>query len=805
MKYTLCAAALVLLFHNIAQSQVNSNSDLFSSRARSFSFVATADAPADLLINPALLAIPHGQNFSYSTFLNESNAALEHHMQITGTPFLPLLSWRRASLGTKSTATNFYSIGAAIGGKSGGIGLVTEWFSGDLTGKRTRHTYHFGTFWRPTNGLSFGYVWNHFNSPAFNGREIDARHTLGIGVRPWGNERLTLAAEIAMRDKTNLDTTPFKIGGDFKLAKGWHLRGSWRDQRDGTREITFGLGFDLPNSGVGIDNARTKDKNAGTRITLSATQFRKPSLIHGTKKIAEIKLEGVYPDYDVPPPMLGNLAFGKSRRGLQSIIRELDRIAESPEIGGLLLQIKNFATSYPIFGLSGNLQELGAAIKRVRAAGKPVVAYLDADDAGGAFAGVAEYYIASHANQIMIAELAGLGQYGIHFQSIKYRYTAKKLGIDVRTYTAGKYKSSLNPISDSLSTVKIEELDQLVDETYEQMLQQVAEGRGLQMTQTLRDTLSSLLFPATAKALRLVDRIGWYEDAQKLAAQIVFGDSNRTRLVNMANLKDWDTNWQRQKGVAVIGVYGSIVTGESKPPSGLPIPFLAQGRSTGSATVLKQLEAAVKDRYTKAIVLRVDSPGGSAIASDEITRKIREVRKKKPLVVSMGDLAASGGYYVSTYGEKIFATPLTMTGSIGVITAIPFLYDLAKHADLYVRNFDRGKYSPLLDVFQPPSPELESWITRALNFYYEPFLQKVADGRNLDMAHVREVAQGRIWTGARAKEIKLIDEFGGLYDALEYARKKVGLPRNYQVQFYAVPPTSVMPGVGAVLSKESNW
>jgi protease-4 len=270
----------------------------------------------------------------------------------------------------------------------------------------------------------------------------------------------------------------------------------------------------------------------------------------------------------------------------------------------------------------------------------------------------------------------------------------------------------------------------------------------------------------------------------------------------MAGLKRWDTNWQRQPGIAVIGVYGGIDSGESKPPGGLPIPFFAQGRSTGSATVKKHLDAAINDRYTKAIVLRVDSPGGSAVASDEIARKIREARKKKPVVISMGDLAASGGYYVSAYGERIFANPLTMTGSIGVITAIPFFYHLAEKADIYVKNFDRGKYSPLLNLYQPPSPELENWVQRALNFYYEPFLQKVAEGRHLEMEHVREVAQGRIWTGLRAKELKLVDELGGLYEAMEYARKKVGLAKNYAVQFYPVPAVNALAGLGMSLLKE---
>jgi protease-4 len=270
----------------------------------------------------------------------------------------------------------------------------------------------------------------------------------------------------------------------------------------------------------------------------------------------------------------------------------------------------------------------------------------------------------------------------------------------------------------------------------------------------------------------------------------------------MAGLKEWDINWRRQPGVAVIGVYGDIAAGESQAPSGFPLPFFSNGRSTGSSTIKRQIEKAIKDRYTKAIVLRVDSPGGSAVASDEIARKIREARKKKPVIVSMGDLAASGGYYVSAYGEKIFANPITMTGSIGVITVIPFIYDLAKRADFYVKNFDRGKYSPLLDIYQPPSAELEAWVARALNFYYEPFLQKVAEGRRLEMTRVREVAQGRVWSGLRAKELQLIDEFGGLYEALEYARKRAGLPKNYAVQFYPVPSVNALPGLGANILKD---
>jgi signal peptide peptidase SppA len=641
-------------------------------------------------------------------------------------------------------------------------------------------------------------VWNHFNSPAFNEMELEAQHTLGLGVRPFGNDRLTLAAEIAMMKETTRDNVPFKLGGDFKLTDGLHLRGSWADERTGKGEFTFGLGFDLPHSGVALDNARTEDENIGSRVTFTATQFRQPSAVSGAKKIAEVKLENSYPDYDVPPPSLGGITFGKGRRGWQSVIRDLDRIAESPEIAGLLLHLKNFPRAIPFSAWAATCK---SSARRSNVCAPPASRWwristpmIPAALCRRSRILCRQFRRQNHARRACrhrpIRHSFSIHQISLHRQ---------KAGIDVRTYTAGKYKSSLNPISDSLSAVKIEELDGLVDETYEGMLKQIAEGRGVTMTQTLRDTLSNLLFPNGAKELRLMDEIGWNEDAKKLAAQMAFGDKNRQRLVNVANLKNWDTSWQRQPGVAVIGVYGDIVSGESQAPGGLPLPFFSQGRSTGSATVVKQIEAAIKDRYAKAVVLRVDSPGGSAVASDEIARKIREVRQKKPVVVSMGDLAASGGYYVSTYGDRIFANPLTMTGSIGVITVIPFIYDLARWADFYVRNFDRGKYSPLLDIYQPPSAELESWINRALNFYYEPFLQKVADGRKLDMIHVREIAQGRVWTGQRAKEIKLIDEFGGLHEALEYARKKVGLPENYAVQFYPVPPASIFNGLGVAL------
>ena len=341
-------------------------------------------------------------------------------------------------------------------------------------------------------------------------------------------------------------------------------------------------------------------------------------------------------------------------------------------------------------------------------------------------------------------------------------------------------------MGDSLPQHKVEELQSLVDDLYAQMLARLHEGRKLNMN-ALADTLSGQLFPEEAKALGIIDSIGWYDDAKHFAYKTATGDTlpreRKPPVVHLLQKNYWNEEWAKGKTIAVIGVYGGITQGSSSP-GGLPIPFFGGERTTGSESIERLVKKAESDASVKAIVLRVDSPGGSAVGSDEIYRVLEKI--KKPVVISMGDLAASGGYYISSFGKKIFASPATLTASIGVIGQVPFLYQLVRDYDVYVKSFVKGKYSNAFDLAHEPTPEFEQGMKRVLDHTYEKFLSRIHAGRKISLDTLREIAQGRIYTGAQAKQHRLIDEFGGLHEAIEHLKKTHELGDDIEIEYYPV-------------------
>jgi protease-4 len=240
--------------------------------------------------------------------------------------------------------------------------------------------------------------------------------------------------------------------------------------------------------------------------------------------------------------------------------------------------------------------------------------------------------------------------------------------------------------------------------------------------------------------------------------------------------------------VAVIGVYGTIVTGKSSPPSPFPIPFLGGDRLTGSESVIKQIEEAVADKNIKAIVLRVNSGGGSALASDEIYNAVREAMAKKPVVASFGNVAASGGYYVAVGAKKIFAEPATLTGSIGVLIAFPVLTDfIEKDLGGNVEQYKSRDASGVLNPFHKWDEKDMKYVDEFLNQTYTDFKEKVSEGRKLSMSRVDELAQGKVYTGDQAKNLGLIDGYGGLEKAIQYAANVAGISGGYRVKMFVVP------------------
>jgi protease-4 len=386
----------------------------------------------------------------------------------------------------------------------------------------------------------------------------------------------------------------------------------------------------------------------------------------------------------------------------------------------------------------------------------------------------------------------GLFFYGLSIDVINYRQFLQKYGIELQTFYAGKYKLTFQGLLDSTTEEGKEVINRMLDIVYDKMLYRVVSARNIILDDYMRTKLSQPMTGREARRLGLIDEIGWYEDAKETAKK-----SSRTRLLTGSiNRKIWDNRWSEPGRIAIIGVYGSITEGESEAPSpfSLPIPFIGGGRSTGSETVLQQLEDAFSDPKVKAVILRVNSGGGSALASSEISETAARLKKKygKPFIVSMGGAAASGGYLVSIGADKIFCDELTVTGSIGVFGALPNIDSLVSQQKIKVETFKRGENSDIGSMFKKLDAREIEIIQGIVDFYYDKFVSDVARRRKLTTEEAEQVAQGKVWLGTDAFNKRLVDEIGGLYEAIKYAKKKSNLGTRFKIVYYAVPGGSTI-------------
>ena len=754
----------------------------------------------DVSLNAGFLGLAYRKYTGYTDFIrnydiNSNNEIVEY----TGTGF------------TQNYNVSTFSLGFGAGSKAFSAGILFEMLQRDNTRSPSDQYSSFpnfrmglGILFRPLPFASFSFVYKNDESASVEYYSTD-KFTFGAAVRPLKSDRITLMADFSMfRYHDNFfDNNQFKAGLDLKLLNGLYLNVNYmrNEERDKNEYVGAGLRFDMPNGSFRynhfFNNSRTRlyfsdgfnrdydvyRKTGGHNYAYIGSQFslsynleRRKSIIPERKKVIEITLSGSLQDYNTEDVFFGLLGSGK--RSIHEVIADIDYAAADPSVKGMILKI------YPIssgrFELNAAIEELTASMTRFRAKNKNITVYFPQDVGPGG------YYISTFANDIIMPPEA-IFFYGLSINVFNYNSLLEKYGIDLQTFYAGKYKLTFQGLLDSTTEEGKEVINRVLDIVYEKMLSRIVSGRNLTLDDYLKSKLSQPLTGSEALRLGLVDKLGWYEDAKELSGM----NSKTTNIVRNFNRSQWDNDWGEPSQIAIIGVYASITTGESEPPPpvSLPIPFVGGSRSTGSETVVKQLEEAFSNPKVKAVVLRVDSGGGSALGSAEINSAIIRLKKKykKPFIVSMGGAAASGGYYVSVSADKIFSDELTITGSIGVFTARPNLDSLIKDQKVKVENFKRGDNSDIGSFYKKLDEDEIEIIQGIIDFYYDRFTSAVSEGRNLTRDEVEQIAQGRVWLGTDAYNKKLVDEIGGLYEALKYARKKAGLSGRYKIVYYAVP------------------
>jgi protease-4 len=456
---------------------------------------------------------------------------------------------------------------------------------------------------------------------------------------------------------------------------------------------------------------------------------------------------------------------------LRQVVEAIDKASQDSRISALFIDGSSGSPEVPN-GLA-SLKEIRSALERFKASGKQILAY----DVGME---KRDYYLASVANQIWINPYGELEVNGMSTQPVFFAKALQKYGIGVQVIRVGKYKSAVEPfLLDKLSPENRQQLQVLLDDLWQEFITTTATSRKLtpQQLQALADT-QGVLSAEEAKAKGLVDRVAYLDEVRNQLAEISQTSDEKMgfagiELEEYANISRTSSK-KKLTGdkIAIVYAEGEIVNGAGR---------IGEVGGDRFAKKLRQLRL---DNDVKAVVLRVNSPGGSVIASDIIQREVRLIQKSKPLVVSMGDYAASGGYWISTYSDRIFAEPGTITGSIGVFGLLPNIQKIANDNGVSWDVVKTSKFADIDTVNRPKTPQELAVYQKQVERTYQTFLTKVAESRKIAPEKVAEIAQGRVWSGKEAKNLGLVDEIGGLDRAIDYAAKKAKLDNNWQIEEY---------------------
>ena len=482
------------------------------------------------------------------------------------------------------------------------------------------------------------------------------------------------------------------------------------------------------------------------------------------------------------------------RTHLRDVLGGLRRARTDPKVRALIVKIGGHRLGLAM------AQELRDAVTAFRDAGKLAVAW--AESFGETGRGTVPYYLATAFERVYMQPSGDLALTGVALEEPFFNEALGKIGVTPRFAKRHEYKTAANTFMERAYTPEHKEMSgRLVASAGEQVVAGVAAGRGL-TEERVRELIDHApLLGAEALEAGLVDRLAYRDEVYAEVREAVGDDDARLRYVARYNRTQGLAKRlprQRQDAVALIQGQGPIRLGRSGRGA-LP----GQGASIGSDTIAAAFRAAVRDDKVKAIVFRVDSPGGSYVASDTIWREVVLAREAgKPVIVSMGNVAASGGYFVAAPATVIVAQPGTLTGSIGVVFGKPVVGDLLDRLGIGLDSVEHGAharmYAPTRDFTDEEWTRVNSFLDRV----YDDFVGKVAQGRDLPRDQVDSLARGRVWTGADAHERGLVDELGGLGRALDLARKKAGLPADAPVR--ALPHVSPLDRLRPAESSEDR-
>jgi protease-4 len=753
------AALFAALFISGAKAGPVDGIDHFSESA------ATVDRTLSGLVNPAGLGFLSAMGIQYAHVFTDSTYGGDDALLFSSRTGFFGVEWlnhgddifrRKYTLAIGDRVwTNLYA------------GLGYSWFGGDDAYYKGRKDWKFGLLYHARPFASLALVVDRINEPKFGGVRQKRLYQPALAVKPLG-EILTLSTDLRWPEGQDISS----LNGNFRIAAGpfsgvsfvtdYRTEGQWR----------FGMTFNFDMTRVGAQGRLVRESEfSGGGYFAEVGTVRFPSSVGGKKKFGSMTLDKNVTEEPGKRPI-----FGKGKRSLYSIIHQLRAGADDPRITGLLLKIDDIPLDF------ARAQELRSAVGEYRKNGKKVIAYMMQ-------AGNLQYYLASAADEIYMEPIGLLELKGLAATALFYRGTMDELGIKAQILHTGPHKTYGDAFTDTaLSKEAREQIEWILDDLYDQFVEGIADGRRLS-PEDVRALIDA--GPYTSQdAFRkgLIEGLKHYDELKEGENKV---GEQFAELGAFYAIEDYNPRWSEPKKMAIVYADGTILPGKSGSS-------LLQGKMVGSETLSGALKSVRRDRSIEAVVFRIDSPGGDVFASEEIYRQLELLKGKKPLVVSMARVAASGGYYIACPGDVILASPGTQTGSIGVVLGKPDLSGFYDKIGLSHETIKRGAHADIRSTWRPATEEEMALAERTMWQYYNDFVAKVDTWRKLGRDSVDAVGQGKVWTGRQALERGLIDSYGGIWEAIELAKQKAHIHPADRVELTTLPAPglSILPPIG---------
>ena len=473
------------------------------------------------------------------------------------------------------------------------------------------------------------------------------------------------------------------------------------------------------------------------------------SVVVKNNSILELQLQRPISDYTGSSDLDPFSGIFDESQGLDEILQAIEVARDDDRIEGISIN-----NNFLIAGLA-QTQTLRKALLDFKSKGKFVYAY-------GDFYTQKDYYLASVADSIFLNPVGVLDFKGISSEVLFFKDLQEKTGIKLEVIRHGKYKSAVEPfLENEMSDANRAQISELIQSLWNSMISEISVGRNIseENLNAIADTLGGRS-PKYAKMSGLIDDVIFYDQYENVLRDALSKEEDKINYITVDEYTKYSNKKILKSGkdkIAVVFAQGEIFYGEGGPD------IIGQG------IINDALIKAREDEDVKAIVLRVNSPGGSALTSDIIWREVELTKEIKPVVVSMGNVAASGGYYIAAGADKIYAEPTTVTGSIGVFGTIPNISELAKNIGINAEQVGTNANSVDYSFFEPMKDDYRNRVQESIEDTYETFLERVSSGRNMTMAQADSLAQGRVWSGVDAKRLGLVDELGSLDDAIAAA------------------------------------